>query len=130
MKVFNSVNWFLFASVWYFANGVLHDIFIIKDHQGGYNRELLNLLLTGHILMLSGAIMFFSYLMILNKIQCGILISSVVAIGMIIYCAMIFPFLKSMGTLLISIIILFVGFKIYPTLPDIYEIMQDYREVK
>lgn len=130
MNFFNSVNWFLFASVWYFANGLLHDIFIIKDHSGGYDRELLNLLLTGHILMLSGAIMFISYLMILNKIQCGILIAGIVAIGMIIYCAMIFPFLKSVATLLISIITLFACYKIYPSFPNIYDIMQQYKDVK
>lgn len=80
--------------------------------------------------MLSGAIMFISYLMILNKIQCGILIAAVVAVGMIIYCAMIFPFLRSIATLLISIITLFACYKIYPSFPNIYEIMQQYKDVK
>ena len=62
----------------------------------------------GHILVLSGALMLASWLMIEQGIYWGFIIGGIVALFMIIYCAMIFPFLKSFGSLLISIIALLV----------------------
>jgi hypothetical protein len=106
-----SIHWILITSLWYFVNGVLHDIFVIKNHNGKYDRELLRLLMDGHVLILSGIIVFVCYLMMLNKIQYASLISIIVAIGMLVYCAMIFPFLKSFGTIIISIILIVVSIK-------------------
>lgn len=122
-----SIHWVLICSVWYFGNGILHDIFVIKNHKGEYNRDLLRLLMDGHVLMLSGAIVFVCYLMMLNKIQCGGLISIIVAIGMLVYCAMIFPFLKSYVTMAISIMLIIVSIKAMNSFPDIYNIMQNYK---
>jgi len=65
--------------------------------------------------------------MMLNKIQCGGLINIVVGVGMLIYCVMIFPFLKSIGTIVISIILIIVSIKAMKSFPDIYEIMQNYK---
>lgn len=50
-----SINWALIASLWYFGNGMLHDVFVLIKHKGKYDRELLRLLMDGHVLMLSGA---------------------------------------------------------------------------
>ena len=66
-----SIHWALVASVWYFGNGLLHDAFVLTKHKGKYDRELLRLLMDGHVLMLSGAVVFVCWLMMLNKIQCG-----------------------------------------------------------
>ena len=71
MNTLLSIHWALVASLFYFGNGLLHDIFVLKDHKGDYDRELLRLLMDGHVLMLSGAVMFVCYLMMLSKIQCG-----------------------------------------------------------
>lgn len=122
-----SIHWALIASLWYFGNGILHDAFVLIKHKGKYDRELLRLLMDGHVLMLSGIIMFVCYLMLLNKIQCGALISIIVAAFMLLYCFMIFPFLKSFGTMAISIILIVVCIKAINSFPNIYHIMQDYK---
>jgi glucose-6-phosphate-specific signal transduction histidine kinase len=92
----------LLASVWYFAAGLLHDIFIIKNHKGNYNRDLLRLLMDGHILMFSGLIAFISFLMLKNNILYANIILLTVAISMLAYCTLIFPFLKSFATIVLS----------------------------
>jgi len=122
-----SIHWTLVASLWYFGNGVLHDVFVLINHKGKYNRDLLRLLMDGHILMLSGAVVFVCYLMMLNKIQCGGLISIIVSGFMIVYCLMIFPFLKSFVTMGISLLLIIVSIKAMKNFPDIYSIMQNYR---
>jgi hypothetical protein len=122
-----SVHWALIASLWYFGNGILHDAFILARHKGKYDRELLRLLMDGHVLMLSGVILFVCWLMMLNKIQCGAVISIIIAAFMLLYCAMIFPFLKSIGTILISIMLIIVSIKTMNSFPDISEIMKQFR---
>jgi hypothetical protein len=122
-----SVHWALIASLWYFGNGILHDAFILARHKGKYDRELLRLLMDGHVLMLSGVILFVCWLMMLNKIQCGAVIAIILAAFMLLYCAMIFPFLKSIGTILISIMLIIVSIKAMNSFPDIYEIMKQFR---
>ncbi|OFX26249.1 MAG: hypothetical protein A2041_11780 [Bacteroidetes bacterium GWA2_31_9b] len=127
MKWLLSVHWVFISALWYFGNGILHDIFVLLKHKGKYDQELLYLLLNGHILILSGIIVFVCYLMMLNKIQCGGLISIIIAVCMLIYCAMIFPFLKSLGTIVISIILIIVSIKAMNSFPNIYEIMQKFK---
>lgn len=127
MNYLLSIHWALAASIFYFGNGLLHDIFVLKAHKGEYNRELLRLLMDGHVLMLSGAILFVCWLMLLSKIQCAVPIAIIVAVFMLIYCAMIFPFLKSLGTITISIMVIIVCLRAYSTFPGIWEIMQKYK---
>jgi hypothetical protein len=127
MNTLLSIHWALIASIWYFGNGVLHDIFVIANHKGKYDRELLRLLMDGHVLMLSGAILFVCYLMMLSKIQCGGLIGIIIGAGMLVYCAMIFPFLKSFVTIGISAILILVCIRAMQSFPNIYEIMQQYK---
>jgi hypothetical protein len=127
MKWLFSIHWVLVAAVWNFGNEILHDVFVLLNHKGNYDRELLRLLTVGHILLLSGAVVFVCYLMMPNKIQYGGLISTIIGVGMLIYCAMIFPFLKSFGTIVISIILIIVSIKAMNSFPNIYEIMQKYK---
>jgi hypothetical protein len=122
-----SIHWALVASLWYFGNGILHDAFVLVKHKGKYDRELLRLLMDGHVLLLSGAVVFVCWLMMLHKIQCGGLISIIVAAFMLLYCVMIFPFLKSVGTILISIVLIIVSIRAMNGFPNIYEIMSKYR---
>ena len=109
MKIFVSSYWILGTALWYFINGILHDIFVIKKHQGGYDRELLRLLMDGHVLILSGAVMFVCYVMFQQKIMYGAMVAIIVLAFMLTYCAMIFPFLKSFGTILISAVTILVS---------------------
>jgi hypothetical protein len=127
MKIILSIHWALIASLWYFGNGILHSTTILIQHKGKYDRELLRLLMDGHVLMLSGAVIFVCWLMMLSKIQCGALISIIVAGFMILYCLMIFPFLKSYVTMAISIFLIISATKAIYSFPNIYNIMQNYK---
>lgn len=127
MKTILSVHWALIASLWYFGNGILHSATVLMQHKGKYDRELLRLLMDGHVLMLSGAVVFMCWLMMLSKIQCGGVISIIVAGFMILYCLMIFPFLKSYVTMVISVFLIFAAIKAIYSFPNIYNIMQNYK---
>lgn len=102
MSALLSVHWALVAAIWYTINGILHDIFVIRNHKGGYDRDLLRLLMDGHVLIFSGLVLAVCYVMLLNRVHYGALIGGIVALGMLVYCGMIWPFLKSVVTLLIS----------------------------
>ena len=121
-----SIHWALIAALWYFGNGILHIATVIVKHEGKYDRELLRLLMDGHVLMLSGAVLFMCWLMMLSKIQCGGVIGVIVAAFMLLYCAMIFPFLKSYATMAISIMLMMASIKAIYSFPNIYNIMQKY----
>lgn len=121
-----TIHWALIAAFWYFGNGILHSASVIMQHQGRYDRELLHLLMNGHVLMLSGAVLFMCWLMMLNKIQCGGVIGIIVAGFMLLYCAMIFPFLKSYATIAISVMLIIASIKAIYTFPNIYHLMQKY----
>lgn len=127
MKTILSVHWALVTSLWYFGNGILHSATVLMQHKGKYDRELLRLLMDGHVLMLSGAVVFMCWLMMLSKIQCGCVISIIVAGFMILYCLMIFPFLKSYVTMAISIFLIIAAMKAIYSFPNIYNIMQNYK---
>jgi len=67
MKWLFTVHWAIIASVWYFGNGILHSATVLIQYNGKYDRELLHLLMNGHVLMLSGAVLFMCWLMISSK---------------------------------------------------------------
>ena len=93
----------LISAGWYLINGILHDIFVVRGHKTGYDKDLMRLLMDGHVLILSGILMLISWMMLHEHNLWGAIIGFVVGAGMIIYCVMIFPFLKSFFTLFISI---------------------------
>jgi hypothetical protein len=103
MKTLLSINWMLGAGIWYAVNGLLHDIFVVKAHKGGYDRELLRLLMDGHVLILSGALLLVCWQLAKVQPAFAATLGLIIAAGMVVYCAMIFPFLKSFATLLISL---------------------------
>lgn len=110
MNYIFSIYWILIAAGWNFIMGLLHDIFVIKNHKGPYDRDLLRLLMDGHVLMLSGVLLGVCFLMLQNNIQYGPLITLIVGIGMLAYCFMIFPFLKSFVTMFINLMVILVAF--------------------
>jgi hypothetical protein len=93
---------------WFILNGVLHDAFVIANHKGGYDRNLLRLLMDGHILIVSGVL----FLLIMPMLKEGnvfaLRLALLGSISMLVYCIMIFPFLKSIVTILLSTLMLFV----------------------
>ncbi|MFN3406060.1 MAG: hypothetical protein ACK40G_18340 [Cytophagaceae bacterium] len=106
-----SVHLVLIAALWYFINGILHTTFVLLEHKGDYNRDLLRLLMDGHVLLFSGVITFVSYLLLLKKIPYAGIPAIIKAVFMLIYCAMIFPFLKSFVTIAVSVVLLIVSLK-------------------
>ena len=115
MEMLLSKYWFLVSAVWYGVNGLLHDVFVIKNHKGKYDRELLRLLMDGHVLILSGILMYVSYLMVQQKIPYGAWTGLITSVSMLVYCIMIFPFLKSIGTMIISAAVLAVSINLLIT---------------
>ncbi len=112
MDVLFSRYWFLIAGVWYALNGILHDIFVVRGYKGGYDRELLRLLMDGHVLILSGVLMIMAFAMVRNNISYSAGLGIVTALFMLVYCCMIFPFLKSIATMVVSAIVLIIGIKL------------------
>jgi hypothetical protein len=115
-KKMNTVS--IFALVfggWLTLNGVLHDIFILASPKGKtYDRDLLRLLMDGHILITCGLIILFCAKGFMAGQSWAYVISVVAAASILVYCAMIFPFLKSMVTILLSaafLITLFITWK-------------------
>ena len=104
MRFLVSDWWFLIVGIWYAANGILHDIFVFIRHKGGYDRELLRLLMDGHVLLLSGALLILCWFMRAQG-ALAVQVSLVCGLFMVIYCFMIFPFLKSIVTLVLSMML-------------------------
>lgn len=89
---------------WAVLNGVLHDIFVLAgEHGKKYDRNLLRLLMDGHILITCGAVMMFTFPGLKTRETWALTIALLCAISLIVYCAMIWPFLKSLGMMTLSI---------------------------
>ena len=89
---------------WAVPNGVLHDIFILlSDHGKKYDRNLLRLLMDGHILITCGAIMMLSFSGLKTGESWAYFIAIACALSLVVYCAMIWPFLKSAGMMTLSL---------------------------
>ena len=87
---------------WAFANGVLHDIEVIRGHYTEYDRHFLYYLLNGHIVVFSGIFQMISYAPINDDQVWGSVVSGTAALGMIVYCIMIWKFLPSFVTMLMQ----------------------------
>lgn len=103
---------FLVAAAWHIINGILHDVFVILKHEGGYDKELLRLLMNGHVLIFSGVIYSLCAVMQKHQINFSNWLAILTALFMLIYCGMIFPFLKSFGTILVNLILLIFAIKV------------------
>ncbi|SRR5258706_3414697 len=97
----------LIVGAWMVVNGILHDIFVLRsDHGKVYNRELLRLLMDGHILMTCGLVQMISFVGLRNNEHWAYYVAGISCISLLIYCALIFPFLKSFGTMLMNLVLL------------------------
>jgi len=97
----------LVAGGWNLANGILHDVFVLRSEHGRqYDRNLLRLLMDGHILITCGSILLLVSVGVRSGDQYAYGVGVATLISMIVYCFMIFPFLKSLVTLLINSITL------------------------
>lgn len=99
---------------WMVLNGILHDITILfSEHGKKYDRDLLRLMMDGHILITCGVIQMISFTGLRNNESWAYYVAGFACISLLVYCAMIFPFLKSFGTIALNLgllILLIVNF--------------------
>jgi hypothetical protein len=92
----------LVAGIWTAVNGILHTAFVLAgEHGKQYNRELLRLLTDGLLLTTFGILLILCFGSIRLGQSYGIWIAVTVCSASIAYCMLIWPFLKSVGTLAI-----------------------------
>lgn len=87
---------------WALANGILHDIEVIRGHFKEYDRQFLYYMLNGHIIIFSGIFEMISYAPIVEGREWGFVVSGAAAFGMIVYCSMIWKFLPSILTIVLQ----------------------------
>ena len=98
-----SLAWIsLFFGAWAVGNGILHDIFVLIEHKEGYNRHLLYLLLNGNIIILSGVLEMIAFPGLRDNLQWGLIVSGIASASLLIYCLMIWRFLKSVITMVLQ----------------------------
>ena len=107
------MQWFryfiLCLAAYTIINGLLHDFFVLRQHKGGYDRNLLRLLMDGHILLTCGFVYLAAYFLMGQQKDTALYLCIISALSLIIYCGMIFPFLKSFVTLGLNVFVLLIA---------------------
>ena len=92
---------------WMVLNGILHDTFVLLSEHGKiYDRNLLRLLLNGHILITCGIFQMIAYIGLKKRENWAYYVAGIACVSLLIYCGMIFPFLKSIGTITLNSVLL------------------------
>ena len=92
---------------WMVLNGILHDIFVLlSDHGKKYDRDLLRLLMDGHVLITCGILQMIAYTGLKNGEHLAYYVAGIACISLLIYCGMIWPFLKSVFTTFLNLVLL------------------------
>lgn len=97
----------LFVGAWLFINGVLHDIFVLKKHPI-FDKELIHLLIDGHILIFGGIFYFLAFAGIRGLEDWGYYLGILASIFILGYCGLILKILPSTVTILLNLIALIV----------------------
>lgn len=93
----------LLVGGWAVVSGILHDVFVLLSEQGKkYDRNLLRLLMDGHILITCGVMQMIAYAGLRSNENWAYYVSGFACISLLIYCVMIFPFLKSIVTIFLN----------------------------
>lgn len=95
----------LFAAAWAIGNGVLHDIFVLVQKRP-WEKELIRLMIDGHILIFAGIFYLISFSGIRNNEPWAYYVSMASAVFLLGYCALIFKMLPSFGIITINLIAL------------------------
>lgn len=91
-----------FVSLWCIANGLLHDIFVLRQRRP-FDKELIRLLLDGHILIFAGIFFMISFRGIGRGEPWAFYVAMASCIFILGYCALIFKILPSVMTILIHL---------------------------
>jgi uncharacterized membrane protein HdeD (DUF308 family) len=104
----------LLIGAWMTINGILHDIAVLRSEHGRqYDRNLLRLLMDGHILITCGVIDMICYMGFKENQHWAYYIAAATSVSILVYCAMIWPFLKSIFTVILNLallVLLIVGY--------------------
>lgn len=95
----------LFAAIWAAGNGILHTIFVLKKGLP-YDRELIRLLIDGHILIFGGVFFALTFKGIKSGEPLAFYIAIASSIFLLGYCALIFKMLPAIGIIAINLIAL------------------------
>jgi uncharacterized membrane protein YobD (UPF0266 family) len=93
----------LVVGIWMIINGVLHDVFVLTRHNGPYTRDLLRLLMDGHVLITCGLIQVLAYPGLQERASWATALAILASGSLFVYCVMIFPFLKSIFTMFLNL---------------------------
>jgi hypothetical protein len=100
------LSWYiLFAAIWCIANGALHDFFVLRQRRP-FDKELIRLLLDGHILLFAGIFFLVSFRGVGRGEPWAFYVSITAAVFILGYCALIFKMLPSVMTIFIHLIAL------------------------
>jgi hypothetical protein len=94
------------VGIWMIINGILHDVFVIRQHKGPYDRELLRLLMDGHVLITCGLIQVLVFPGLQQGSAWAIGVAILASVSLLVYCLMIFPFLKSIFTMILNAVLI------------------------
>jgi hypothetical protein len=83
----------------------LHDIFVMVQGKP-YDRNALGLYMDGHILITCGASLLIAYSGLTTESTWAFYVAGIACLSLLIYCMMIFPFLKSFGTIILNTLLL------------------------
>ena len=95
----------LFAGLWALVNGILHDVVILRQRRP-FDRELIRLLIDGHVLIFGGILYLISFRGISTEQSFAFLVCMVAALFLLGYCFLIFKMLPSIATITINLIAL------------------------
>lgn len=95
----------LLVAIYMLANGVLHDFFVLMQYKEAYDRNLLRLLMDGHILITSSVMYIIAFFLLRQDNTIGLYLCLATSASLLIYCGMIFPFLKSYLTIGLNVLV-------------------------
>jgi hypothetical protein len=91
------------VGIWMIGNGILHDVFVLVRHEGPYSRDLLRLLMDGHVLITCGLVQVLAYPGLKDGATWAMALALLASTSLFVYCVMIFPFLKSIVTMFLNL---------------------------
>jgi hypothetical protein len=91
-----------FAGAWALGNGLLHDGFILAQKRP-FDKELIRLLIDGHILIFAGIFYLMCFTGIKNGQTWAFYFAIATSIFLLGYCGLIFKMLPSIVTILINL---------------------------
>lgn len=88
------------------VNGILHDTFVLVQHKGPYSRDLLRLLMDGHVLLTCGLVQVLVFPGLKEGAPWATGLAILASCSLLVYCLLIFPFLKSVFTMVLNVVLI------------------------